>query len=319
MKLILQTLGKTFSNRFKRYSFLICLVLLSIFLITNDIDNGFEEVVEETGIEESSPAPTEETVTPSEPDFPPPSTIVNIPFIGEIDAKDFSLPTLAVILGLVDGLNPCAMWVLVYLISLVLTLKDRRQIWLIVGSFVFASGVLYFLFMTAWLNAYLFMGYVRQLTLLVGFFALWVGTVDIYESIKNRGKLACEVGNSESKSKIMARIKKVALSPFSVGSFFAIIVLAFVVNSIEFLCSAALPAVFTYILSMSPFSTLQYYVYILLYVFFFMSHALLIFGTAAFAATSALGEKYAVYTKPIGGAIMLGIGIILIFFPSILR
>ncbi len=317
MKLILQTLEKTFANRFKRYSFLICLILLSIFLITDNIDNGFQEVTVETGLEDISPA--DETEPPSEPDFPPPSTIVDIPFIGEIDAKDFSIPVLAVILGLVDGLNPCAMWVLVYLISLVTTLKDHRKIWLIVGSFVLASGVLYFLFMTAWLNAYLFMGYVRQLTLLVGFFALWAGMVSIYESIKSRGQPICEIGNSESKSKTMARIKKVALSPLSIGSFFAIVALAFVVNSIEFLCSAAIPAVFTYILSISPLSTLQYYMYILLYDFFFMFDDLLIFGTAAFAATSILGEKYAVYTKPIGGVIMLGIGIVLIFFPSILR
>src|SRR4030042_5898680 len=56
-------------------------------------------------------------------------------FKWEIDPSAFSLPTLAVILGLVDGFNPCAMWVLVYLISLVATLRDRRSIWLIVGSF----------------------------------------------------------------------------------------------------------------------------------------------------------------------------------------
>ncbi|MEN8136122.1 MAG: hypothetical protein ABFS18_11400 [Thermodesulfobacteriota bacterium] len=317
MKLILQTLEKTFANRFKRYSFLICLILLSIFLITNDIDNGFQEVATETGIEENTPA--DATEAPLEPDFPPPSTIVDIPFIGEIDAKDFSLPVLAIILGLVDGLNPCAMWVLVYLISLVATLKDRRKTWLIVGSFVFTSGVLYFLFMTAWLNAYLFMGYVRQLTLLVGFFALWAGMVSIYESIKNRGQPTCEIGNNESKNKTMARIKKVALSPLSIGSFFAIIALAFVVNSIEFLCSAAIPAVFTHILSISPLNTMQYYMYILLYDFFFMFDDLLIFATAAFAVTSTLGEKYTIYTKPIGGVIMLIIGIILIFFPSILR
>lgn len=317
MKLILPTLKKTFANRFKRYSFLICLILLSIFLITGEIDNGFQEVAVETGTEGRTQS--DSTAAPPEPDFPPPSTIVDVPFIGEIDAKDFSLPVLAIILGLVDGLNPCAMWVLVYLISLVTTLKDHRKIWLIVGSFVFASGVLYFLFMTAWLNAYLFMGYVRQLTLLVGFFALWAGIVSIYESIKNRGQPTCEIGNSESKSKTMDRIRKVALAPLSVGSFFAIIALAFVVNSIEFLCSAAIPAVFTYILSISPLSTLQYYMYILLYDFCFMFDDLLIFSTAAFAATSTLGEKYAVYTKPIGGVLMLGIGIILIFFPTVLR
>ena len=80
---------------------------------------------------------------------------IKLPFIGEIVLSDYSLPALAIILGLVDGFNPCAMWVLVYLISIVATLRDRKRIWLIVGSFVLASGILYFLFMTAWLNAFL--------------------------------------------------------------------------------------------------------------------------------------------------------------------
>lgn len=315
--MLIQTLAKTFSNRFKRYSFVVCVLLLAVFLGANEIEKGGKEGGGDTGA--GQVAMTVENGPPSDPDLSAPSTMVDIPLLGEIDAKDFSLPVLAIILGLVDGLNPCAMWVLVYLISLVITLKDRRKIWLIVGSFVFASGALYFLFMTAWLNAYLFMGYVRQLTLLVGFFALWVGVVDIYEAIKNRGKLTCEVGNSESKGKTMARIKRVALAPLTVGSFLAIIALAFVVNSIEFLCSAAIPAVFTYILSISALSTLKYYLYILLYDFFFMLDDLVIFVTAAFAATSGLGEKYAVYTRPIGGVVMLAIGIILIFFPTVLR
>jgi len=87
----------------------------------------------------------------------PRDTIV-LPWIGEIVLSDYSLPALAVILGLVDGFNPCAMWVLVYLIALVATLRDRKRIWLIVGSFVLASGILYFLFMTVWLNAFLLIG-----------------------------------------------------------------------------------------------------------------------------------------------------------------
>ncbi|GAI51516.1 unnamed protein product, partial [marine sediment metagenome] len=84
-----------------------------------------------------------------------PKDEVILPIIGKLRLSDYSLPSLAVILGLVDGFNPCALWVLAYLISLVITLKDKGKIWLLVGSFVFASGVLYFLFMTAWLNAFL--------------------------------------------------------------------------------------------------------------------------------------------------------------------
>ena len=81
---------------------------------------------------------------------------VTLPLLGEIDVTEYSLLALAVIMGLVDGFNPCAMWVLAYLISLIMTLNDRKKIWLLVGTFVAASGILYFLFMTAWLNVFLF-------------------------------------------------------------------------------------------------------------------------------------------------------------------
>jgi len=311
MKLIRKTIKNTFANKFKRYSFLFLLIMAAVFLFSDRIDNGYHDLDNGKIIEE--------VISPVVEDELAPSTIVDIPLFGEINAKDFSLPVLAVILGLVDGLNPCAMWVLLYLISLVISMNDRKRIWLVVGSFVMASGILYFLFMTAWLNAFLIMGYVRPLTLVIGFFALWVGVVDIYESIRNRGQAVCEVGDSESKNSTMEKIKKAALAPLSFGGLLAIITLAFVVNSIEFLCSAAVPAVYTHILSISPLSTLQHYLYILLYVFFFMLDDLLIFSTAAFAATSSLGEKYAAYTKPVGGVIMLAVGIIMVFFPTLLR
>ncbi len=249
----------------------------------------------------------------------PVSTVVELPLVGEIDVNRFSLPVLAVVLGLVDGLNPCAMWVLVYLISLILSLRDRRKIWLLVGTFVAASGILYFLFMTAWLNAFLLLGYIHYLTLVVGFFALWVGVTDLYGTFRYRGEEACQVGDLESKQQTVSRIKKVVMAPLTFGSFLAVVGLAFLVNSIEFLCSAAIPAVYTHILSLRVLDLVQYYFYILLYDFFFMLDDLVIFATAAFAATSSLGEKYARYTKPLGGVIMLTLGVVLIFFPTLLR
>ena len=199
-----------------------------------------------------------------------PKDETTLPILGKIKLSDYSLPGLAVILGLVDGCNPCAMWVLAYLISLVMTLRDKRKIWLLVGSFVFASGVLYFLFMTAWLNAFLLIGYFRPVTIAIGLIALGAGILNIREFIKTKGAIVCEVGDAESKKKTMSRIEKVVFSPLTVGTIAGIIALAFVVNSIEFVCSFALPATFTHVLSLSNLSTFQYYGYILLYDFFFI-------------------------------------------------
>ncbi len=248
-----------------------------------------------------------------------PDDEVALPIIGKIRLLDYSLPALAVVLGLVDGFNPCAMWVLAYLISLIMTLGDKRKIWLLVGSFVFASGVLYFLFMTAWLNAFLLIGYFRPMTIIIGSVALGAGIVNIREFVRTKGAIACEVGDAESRKNTMSRMQKVVFSPLTLGTIAGIVGLAFVVNSIEFVCSSALPAIFAHVLSLSDLSTLQYYAYILLYVFFFMLDDLIIFGAAALAMTSSLGDRYAKYCRPVGGAILILLGALLLFAPHLLR
>jgi len=248
-----------------------------------------------------------------------PSDEIVLPIIGEIRPSSYSLTSLAVILGLVDGFNPCAMWVLVYLISLIATLKDKKRIWLLVGSFVLASGVLYFLFMTAWLNAFLLIGYVRPVTIAIGLVALGGGILQTKEFLKTKGAIVCEVTDEESRKKTMTKIQKIVSSPITWGTIAGIVALAFVVNSIEFACSAAIPAIFTHVLSLSNLSTFQYYGYILLYDFLFMLDDLIIFGTAAFAMTSSLGDRYVKYSRPVGGTILIILGALLLFAPNLLR
>jgi hypothetical protein len=237
---------------------------------------------------------------------------IKLPLIGEIVLSDYSLPALAIILGLVDGFNPCAMWVLVYLISVVATLRDRKRIWLIVGSFVLASGILYFLFMTAWLNAFLLIGYVKPVTIVIGLVALGGGALQVREVVKTKGVIVCEVTDEESRTKTMTKVQKIVSSPLTWGILGGIIALAFTVNAVEFVCSAAIPAVFTQVLSLSHLSTFQYYGYILLYDVFFMLDDTIIFGTAAFALTSRLGDRYAKYSRPVGATILIILGVLLL-------
>ncbi|MBU3942053.1 MAG: thioredoxin family protein [Nanoarchaeota archaeon] len=242
-----------------------------------------------------------------------------LPFIGRTDLTSFSIPALAVVLGLIDGFNPCAMWVLVYLIGLLIGIKDRKKVWIIVGSFILSSGILYFLFMTTWINLFLLIGYIRTLTILIGLVALGGGVIHLKEYFTTKGSLACEVGGEQSHEKTMTKIQKIISQPISVAIIFSIIGLAFVVNSVEFVCSSAIPAVFTQILALSGLSTFQHYAYIGLYTLFFMLDDLIIFSLAAFAISSSLGEKYAKYCRLLGGVILTILGFILVFAPHLLR
>jgi hypothetical protein len=245
-------------------------------------------------------------------------TTIEIPLLGKLDVKGYSLLVLAIMLGLIDGFNPCAMWALVYLISIVISLNDKWKVWLIVGTFVFSSGVWYFLFMSAWLNVFLFFGYIRPITFIIGLIAVYVGTKGFVDLIKNRGAAACTVTDDRSREKTINRMKRILLSPVSFTSLFSIIGLSFIVNSIEFVCSCAIPAVFTHVLSISSLTWAGHYGYILLYIFFFMLDDLIIFGSAAFAFNTLIGNRYVVYCKILGGILLVALGILLIFLPHVL-
>lgn len=244
---------------------------------------------------------------------------LTLPLVGTIRLAEYSLPALAMIIGLVDGFNPCAMWVLVYLISLIVSLNDRRKIWLLVGTFVTSSGILYFLFMTAWLNAFLFIGYLRSLTLLIGLGALGAGILNLREYVQTKGQLSCKVGDAASRKKTMSRIDRIVDAPLTLVTVGSIVVLAFIVNSIEFACSAALPAIFTHTLALRNLPALEYYGYILLYDFFFMLDDMIIFSLAVLALDTSIGQRYAGHCRVVGGVVLIALGGVMVFRPELLR
>lgn len=234
---------------------------------------------------------------------------IQIPLIGNIDPSSYSLLALTAMMGLSDGFNPCAMWVLLYLISLIAGLQDRRKIRWLVGTFVFASGFLYFLFMTAWLNTFLFVGYTRVLTQLIALVAIGLGVDHLYQLAITRGIIVCEVGDADQHQRTLERARAVVAAPVGVASLVMIVGLALTVNAIEFVCSSALPAIYTHILSLLDLPTAQYYGYIGLYVAFFMLDDLIIFGFAAFAVQKVVDTRYAALSRAVGGIILLGLGL----------
>lgn len=243
---------------------------------------------------------------------------VVLPIFGEIDIKESSLFLVSVFIGLLDGFNPCAMWVLIYLITLVARLDDRRKMWFIVGTFLIASGVLYFAILAGWLNLFMMIGFSKWVLFFVGAFALWMGGSSICSFVRERGHIVCEVGDLKSRKRTVDKIREIVHSPITIFSFFAVIALAFAVNSIEFVCSAGLPAMFAQVLAVSDVGVLMKYFYMLVYTLAFMADDLIIFSLAVFAIDSAIVHKYCGLSKLIGGILMIGIGIVLIFFPGLL-
>ncbi|MFA5075936.1 MAG: hypothetical protein WC480_00790 [Patescibacteria group bacterium] len=244
--------------------------------------------------------------------------LLKIPFVGTKDLSYFSLPLLAVVIGLLDGFNPCAMWVLVFLISLLLGVDSQRRRWLIGGIFIIASGAVYFLFMTAWLQAFLFLGYLWYIRFGIGLFAVLFGIYNLRDYWRTR-KIGpvCKVTSSEKRRKIFDRIKGVIMEKNLLLALAGIALLAFSVNIVELACSAGFPAIFTSLLAINNISRWEQYLYILVYVLFFMFDDLIIFVAAMVTLhVTNIGTKYTKYSNLIGGAVILLLGLLLIFKPA---
>ncbi len=243
---------------------------------------------------------------------------IELAFLGKIDPSDFSLPMITIILGGIDGFNPCAMWTLLFLISLLLGMKDKKKRWILGTAFIVASAFVYFLFMAAWLNLILFLGVINWVRILIGLIALGGGAYNLKEFFVNKEGV-CKVTGGEKKQAVFEKMKEFTQKKNLYLALGGIILLAFAVNLVEAICSAGLPVVFTQILTLSDLSTTQYYAYMLLYILVFMLDDLFIFFVAMKSMElTEINTKYSRASHLIGGALMIIIGILIIFKPGLL-
>ena len=241
---------------------------------------------------------------------------LTLPVFGPVNLKHLSLGALTVIIGALDGFNPCAMWVLIFLINLLLGMEDRRKMWILGSAFLIASGSVYFLFMTAWLNILMFLGFIFWIRVIIGLVALLAGGYNLKEYWTDVSG-ACTLSQGARRQRTMDRLKGVISTRKFWLALGGIVLLAFLVNSVELICSAGFPVVYLQILSLTPMPFWHYYLYLLLYIVIFMLDDIIVF-VAAMLTLQLMGvtTRYKRFSNLIGGVLMVLIGVLLIFKPG---
>lgn len=265
-------------------------------------------IVQNGGENQEQQEPTEEE-----------NTTMTLPFLGEIEAKNVSLPLIAVVIGLVDGFNPCAMWILIFLISMLIGSKNRKRMVGLGVLFLATSAVIYALFMVTWLKVMLTMTQIAAIKIAIAIVALigagW-NLYSFYKGMKN-SDAGCEVVNNTKRNKIIDKIKKFTSEKSFWLAAIGIITLAISVNFVELACSAGWPLVFTEILALNNLSTPMYALYIIIYILFYLFDDLIIFLIAVVSLKiTGISNKYTKYSHLIGGILMLLIGLLMLFKPE---
>ena len=261
-------------------------------------------------------APTQGQDLP--PDLFPEETTVDVPWWGEVEAGQVSLLALTLVLGLCDSVNPCAFFVLLFLLSLMVHARSRVRMAVVGGTFVFFSGLVYFLFMAAWLNLFVLVGHLRLLTVLAGGLAVMVAALNIKDFFwfKRGVSLSIPEGAKPGLYQRMIRlIGATSLASLLAGS----AVLAASANLYELLCTSGFPMVYTRVLTLRDLPAASYYFYLLLYNLVYVAPLAVI--VAAFTLTLGsrkLSEDEGRVLKLLSGLMMLLLGLTLLISPELL-
>jgi hypothetical protein len=245
--------------------------------------------------------------------------IIDVPFIGRVDAAKMSLPVMTVVIAGLDSFNPCAFFVLFSLLGLLVHARSRGKMFLIGAVFVFFSGFIYFLFMSAWLNLFLFMGHVAFITTIAGAVSIAIAAVNMKDFFAFGKGVSLTIPDS-AKPKLFDRMRKLMKSTSTPSILFGTGVLAVAANSYELLCTAGFPMVFTRILTLNELSPVSYYLYLVLYNIVYIVP--LSFIVAIFTVTlgrKKLTEWQGRVLKLLSGTMMLGLGAVLLFNPALLN
>ena len=241
---------------------------------------------------------------------------VKIPIIGKVNLKNVSLTTAGVILGLVDGFNPCAMWVLLFLISMLIGMKNKKRMWIIGLTFLGSSALVYMLIMLSWLNIVVSVATSIWVRNIIACVAIIGGIINLVNYFKHQDS-GCSVVDEKKRKSVFSRIKKFTQEKSLILALIGAVALAFSVNIIELACSAGLPLVYTQLLAINNITGFGAFIYVLLYIIFFLLDDLIIFFIAMKTMeVTGFSTKYSKYSHLVGGILMVLIGVLLIFKPE---
>jgi hypothetical protein len=230
--------------------------------------------------------------------------------------RDLGLPAFTFMIGLVDGYNPCAKWVLVFLLSILVNVRSRVKILAIAGTFVLASGLAYFAFMAAWLNVFLLVGYIRWLQIALGLVAVWIGLINVKDFFAFKRGISLSIPEA-AKEGIYARVREIVTAKYLGAAVATAVVLAITVNIVELLCTAGLPALYTQILTVQELPAWQNYAYLLLYDLAYMLDDMLMLGIFVVTLSHRkVQEREGRWLKLVSGLVILALGLVMLFSPE---
>jgi cytochrome c biogenesis protein CcdA len=247
-------------------------------------------------------------------------TAVRLPLLGEFDLALQPLVLSTVLIGLVDGFNPCSLWVLTVLLALVLHSGSRRRVAIVGVSFLTTTALIYGLFIAGVFGMMSYVAWLGPLQVLVAVFALLVGAVNIKDYFWFQRGLSFTIA-PRHKPRIFARIRTL-LEPgrSTLSLVLATVLMAAGISLVELPCTAGFPVIWSGLVLDAQPGLLTFAALLGLYLFLYLLIELAVLSVALTTLSIArLEERHGRYLKLLGGMVMVALGLTLLLAPGLMN
>ncbi|MEL6892570.1 MAG: hypothetical protein AAFP84_13295 [Actinomycetota bacterium] len=247
------------------------------------------------------------------------TALVDVPFVGDVDVGDRSLVLATVLIGFVDGVNPCSLWVLSILLALVLHSGSRRRVFAVGSVFLFITSALYGLYMVGAYSALDYAGEARWIRAAVALVAGTFGVLHLKEYVTTRGPSLTI--SAARKPGLYQRMRALADTDRSLPAVLGgTSLLAVGVSLLETPCTAGLPLLWTDLLAARDVPAAGAVVLFLIYLGVFLLDELVIFGAAVVTLRAAkMQEHHGRILQLVSGTLMLTLAVTMVAAPRLLE
>jgi hypothetical protein len=187
--------------------------------------------------------------------------------------------------------------------------------WIVGGTFVAVSGLVYFAFLAAWLNVFLWIGLARAVQVALGVAAVAMGAVHLKDALAPGRGPSLGIPDS-ARPRIYARVRGVLHAENLAGALAAVAVLALLVNAVELLCTAGLPALYTRVLTFHELPAPRYYAYLALYDAAYVFDDTLVLAAATTLGGRKLKERGGRWLNALSGWLLVALGALVVLRPE---
>lgn len=251
-------------------------------------------------------------------------TSIEVPFLGTVDVGGWPVVTATLLIGFVDGINPCSLWVLSMLLALVLHSGSRRRVLAVGAVFLTVTATLYGIYIAGMFSALDVVGDLVWFRLLVVVVAGAFGLLHLREHVavvtgRDLGGPSVSIPDAR-KPGIYRHMRSLAVSDAPLGTVLAgSAALAVGVSLVETPCTAGLPLLWANLLTDSGIGWAGRSVLFLLYLSVFLLDELVVFALAVITLRATkLQERHGAALQLVSGTLLVALALAMLVAPELM-